>query len=98
MAEHVIGVGQVAVHNVQLVPNVVETFVVVDEIQVVEIISDGSAAAYYTVNGSEPTLAGPNTRLLPAGGIVIDERHVGRDLDAVKVISAGSPVISIQRV
>lgn len=41
-----------------------------DDLQVVEVFSNGDAALYFTIDGSEPVVRGPGSWELPAGGPV----------------------------
>lgn len=66
----------------------------------VEVLSDGAADIYVTVDGSTPTVAGTNCYRLPAsaGATVIDVRDSdATDAVVVKLISSGTPVYSVSR-
>ncbi len=66
----------------------------------VEILTDGAADIYVTVDGSAPTVAGTHCYRIPAfaGSTVIGVSDTN-SLDAVvvKLISAGTPVYSVSR-
>lgn len=98
MAEYVVNSGDVAVHNVQLQPSVVTWVSFIDDVPEVEILSNGAAPIFYTRDGSEPTINGSNTRLIPAmaAGVLIDQILMSHHHDVLKFISAGSPTISVQ--
>lgn len=97
MASHTIAAGAVAKHDVTLVASTVDTFTFAVDVDTVQIISNGAAAAYYTLDGSTPTVSGANCFALPASaGAVVDERQPkSGDVTVVKVISSGTPVISV---
>lgn len=62
----------------------------------VEVVTDGTAAVYVTVDGTTPTVAGANTYPLPAASVPVSRiMSVGSaGATVVKVISAGTPVYS----
>lgn len=79
-----------------LVANTVDTVTFTDDIDRVEVTSNGAAAVYVTVDGSTPTVAGAGTFELPAGAAsvrVIAVPTAGGTV--VKLISAGTPVYSV---
>lgn len=66
----------------------------------VEVITDGAADIYVTVDGSTPAVAGTACYRVPAlaGAAVIDVNDDNSaDEVVVKLISAGSPVYSVSR-
>lgn len=58
---------------------------------------DGSAAIYFTTDGSEPTVEGANCRLLPAS-ICARTLEIKGHSPEIKLISAGTPQFSVSRV
>lgn len=96
MATHTIATGQVAKHAITLAASTVDTVTFADNVQAVQIISDGAAAVYYTVDGSTPTVGGANCYIIPAA-VAVDERVMNTSIDAVKLISSGTPTLSVQR-
>lgn len=92
-----VAAGNVAAHNLTLVANTVTTVDFADNVPAVEIISDGTAAVYYSVDGSTPTVGGANCYMLPAGFVGIDVRRANVSVDSVKLISTGTPTVSVQR-
>ena len=52
----------------------VDTFTFASDLDSVTIISNGTAAAYYTLDGSTPTVSGANCFPLPAAAVA-DERE-----------------------
>lgn len=98
MVTRTIGAGDVGKHAVTLTANTVETFVFTDNVGAVQVVSDGVAAVYFTTDGSEPTVAGDNCYLLPAGTMAVDDRVTSNSpRDVVKVISSGTPTVSVMR-
>lgn len=99
MAEHRITGNDVALHGLTVGASQVETVIFDTNIGTVDIISDGRAAIYYTINGQPPTIKGGNTFVLPAGATAIDTRPapsgVGQ-FDTVRLISDGEATVSIQ--
>lgn len=65
----------------------------------VEILTDGTADIYVTVDGSTPTVAGTATYRVPAlpGATVIDLNDSQTTAVEVKLISAGTPTYSVSR-
>lgn len=79
-----------------LVANTVDTVTFTDDIDRVEVTSNGAAAVYVTVDGSTPTVAGAGTFELPAGAASVREIAVPTaGGTVVKLISAGTPVYSV---
>lgn len=67
-----------------------------DEVEVTN--RDGSAELYFTIDGTDPTVGGDDTFVLPAA---ICSRIVSQDQDAspvrvVKLISSGTPAYSVE--
>lgn len=100
MAEVVVAASEVSSGRLVLSPNEVLTVAFESNIGAVQVVSDGAAAVFYTVDGSEPTLDGRNTFELPAGVVTVDERDTanlpGTPTDVVKLLSAGSASVRIQ--
>lgn len=101
MANHTVAKNAVGEHDVVLTPNVVETVTFSQQVIPVEVISDGTAAVYYTLDGTDPAVGADQCYELPAGSPAVDTRTRGvLDSSAptvVKLISTGSPTISVQR-
>lgn len=98
MANHVIPAGEFAVHEYVMAAGVVESFVFPGRQAIVEIISDGSADIYGRSDGGDPVVRGGNTWRIPFGGTVVMEvATTGNTPSVVKLISEGTPTISVQK-
>lgn len=98
MAEHIVAENDVAIHGLAI-GSQVETVVFHGNIATVDVISDGRAAVYYTVNGGTPTVGGANTFVLPAGATYIDTRGATNQVgtfDTVRLVSDGEATVSVQ--
>ena len=87
----------IAKHGFTLTANTVETVSFLGNVAAVEVISDGSAACFYTVDGTTPTVNGGNCYILPAGSVSVDTRRMDGPADVLKFISTGTPTLSVQR-
>ncbi len=58
---------------------------------------DGSDRVYFTTDGEDPTVAGQNCHVLPAaiGSAEVDDETPGTNV-TVKMISAGTPLVSVR--
>ncbi len=100
MPDVTVATGKVAAHGIVLVANQISTVTFADNIESVDIISDGTAAVFYTIDGSDPTIAGQHCYPIPAGVLSVDNRHTlnsSSTQDRVKLISAGTPTVTIVR-
>lgn len=98
MGTHVIARDEIGAHNVTLTASEVETFTFGEDLQSVDVISDGAAAVYFTLDGSEPTVEGANCYVIPGGFSGVDTRQPRTaQATVVKAISAGTPTVSVQR-
>lgn len=96
MANHTIASSEVGVHNVLLTATQVDVFTFAKDPGTIEVLSDGAAAIYVTVDDSTPTVGGTHTYKLPAVPCARRISHKSSSA-AVKVISAGAPTISVTR-
>lgn len=94
---YTIAAGAVAQHAFALSTSTVETVTFTDNVSAVQIISDGTAAVYYTTDGSTPTVGGANCYLIPAAVCVEERAMPQQGTDAIKLISSGTPTLSVQR-
>lgn len=105
MATYTIAAGKIAKHAVTMVAAQVDTYTFTDDLgpgqRVIEVMSDGAADIYYTLDGSTPTVGGDNCYRIPATPAVdvrLAEYNAGTSkYNTVKMISSGTPVVSVQR-
>jgi hypothetical protein len=99
MAVHEIPAGEVSAPNVKLTAATVEEFKFAEYVPVVEIITDGAAEAFVTIDGSTPTVGGSNCYVMPPLACVrfIAENGYRTEQPVVKVISSGTPSITVSR-
>jgi hypothetical protein len=91
--------GHVGAHAKTLAPNVVDTvtFQVVGD-EEIEVRSNGTAAIYFTLDGSDPAVKGDHCYELPTGvPAVRTVRRTKLSKQVVKLISAGSPEYSVSK-
>jgi hypothetical protein len=98
MAKHEVPDNNIGVYSQKLTANTVDEVDFFDSLAAIEVISDGTAKIYFTVDGSTPTVGGQNTHEIPA---VASARTVltrkGESGTVVKLISTGTPVYSVSR-
>ena len=94
--EYNIDRGQLAAHDKTLVPGEVDTVSFDEDPREIEVVTDGTAKLYVTVDGSEPTISGSNTHVLPA---VVSVRKIvhAHNPAPVKLISSGAVTYSVAR-
>jgi hypothetical protein len=98
MATYTVAAGAIGKHAFTLTANTVDTVTFADDISEVTVVSlDGAAAIYLTLDGSTPTVGGANTYVVPAAiGVAAFEPPTSGPT-AVKLISPGTPTVSVQR-
>lgn len=99
MASYTVAAGKIGVYAKLAVASTADTITFAEDVQEVEVGSDGAAALYVTVDGSTPTVAGANTWVLPAGSpsVRVLRAQVGNNGTVVKVISSGAPTYWVAR-
>ncbi len=96
MAEYVVAAGDKAAHAKVLVANVVDRVVLRRDWKEIEVLShNGTAAIYFTVDGTEPTVGGAHCDVVPAtpSSAIVPRQGSGQTF--VKLISAGTPTYSV---
>lgn len=90
--------GKIGAYGITLSAGQVSEVDFVDDVDVVEVITDGAAAVYATVDGSAPTVGGSNCYYLPAvaGSKEIHPPTSGGTV--VKLISSGTPTVGVAKV
>lgn len=96
MASYTVAASEVGVHDKALVASTADTVTIDRDCNEVEVIADGSADLYFTVDGTTPTVAGQNTHRLPTGAVGRRTVVVPTAGDTVvKLISSGTPRYSV---
>lgn len=98
MANYEVAKGKVGAHAKTLAPGVVDsvTFKAVGDMEI-EVRSNGAAAIYFTLDGSNPTVKGDHCYELPATPSVRTVDRTQNQNQVVKLISAGSPEYSVSK-
>lgn len=90
--------GRVGTYANTIAAGVMDTVNFADDLEEVEVVTDGAAALYYTVDGTTPTVGGTNCWELPAGnGYVRTIQVPTAGPTVVKLISSGTPKYSVSR-
>lgn len=101
MASYSVAAAERGAYGKTLVASTVDTVTFADDRARIEVVSDGTAAIYFTVNGTTPTVGGAATYEIPAGSAAVREVAVdfgSRDQaggSVVKLISSGTPKYSV---
>lgn len=97
MATYTVAAGAIGTAEWTLTPGTVDVVTFGDNLGFVDIISDGAAAIWYTADGTTPTVGGANCWYLPAVPCVETAGVVNTDIDTIRLISAGSPKLRVQK-
>lgn len=82
--------------HVTLTANTVATVTLDANYSNVEVLNvDGAAPIYFTVDGTTPTVEGNGCNVLPAAISALTV-WAGTQVDTIKLISAGTPKVSIR--
>jgi hypothetical protein len=97
MAAYEVEAGQVGAYEKVLVAKAVDTVTFAQAVAAVEIVGDGSASIYVSVDGSEPAAKNAACYMLPAlpAVRVIDLGGSGGLTRTVKLVSEGTPTYSV---
>lgn len=103
MASYEVAAGKVGAHAKALVADTVDTVTFKTRAASVEVVSDGTAELYFSIDGTTPTVGGDNCYYLPATASsrevpVPTEALVGGAEVVVKLISHGTTHYSVARV
>lgn len=99
MSVHKVGHDEVGAYELALSADTPEVVEFASNLARVEVVSDGSASIYFTVDGGAPAVKGTNCFYLPAGAICSREVESKTNRPTVvQIISAGSPICSVARV
>lgn len=94
MATYTLTSGRAA-YEKTLTANTVDTVNLGSAFSEVEVISDGAASIFFTVDGSIPTVGGASTYYLPAAATSRSVPVRGGSAATVKLISSGTPLYSV---
>jgi hypothetical protein len=100
MAKYEVADNAIGSYANRLTAATVDEVVFADTLKAVSVRSDGSAAIYYTVDGSAPTVGGQNTYEIPAFAAVSTEVVPSTDPSTptvIKLISPGAPEYSVSK-
>ncbi|MFF3998531.1 hypothetical protein ACFYX8_35145 [Streptomyces cyaneofuscatus] len=98
MADYTIQPGEWGIHGVTLAAATVCTIRFPDDVDEIEVLShDGAAAVYFTVDGTTPVVEGRGSRVIPAAISSAQVEPPTAGPTTVKLISAGTPRISVMR-
>jgi hypothetical protein len=98
VAEHTIRAGEWGIHGLTLTAGQITTVHFPDDVDEIEVLShDGAAAIYFTVDGADPQVEGRASRVLPAAISSAQVQPPTAGPTVVKLISAGTPRISVTR-
>ncbi len=67
----------------------------------VEVLNvDGAAAVYFSLDRTEPTVAGNGFHVLPAaiGSLEVSPAGAGDSISVIKLISSGTPKVSVRTI
>lgn len=96
MAAFSVAAGEHGVYQKTLTASTVDTITYAADADNIEVWGDGTAAVYFTVDGTAPTVEGKNTWELPSGAASSRIVEVGTGGGTVvKVVSAGTPKYSV---
>lgn len=89
--------GENGVYAKTLAANTVDTVTIARAHDPVEVWADGTAAVYFTVDGSTPVVGANGTYEIPAGGAAVRDnvQTPGTANTVVKLISTGTPKYSV---
>lgn len=98
MATHTVAAGKVGTAAFTLVADAVDTVTFTGtDLDAVTVVSDGAAAVWYTLDGSTPTVGGDNCWYIPDVVGVDTQSPPSSGQTVVKLISAGTPLLRVQR-
>lgn len=99
MTDYAQGAGKKAKHGIQMVANQVDKVTFVDKMDLVTITPVG-AAVFVRFDGQDPAVNGDFSYIVPDGWCLTlepDEVYQANPAVEVRLKSAGTPVVSVQR-
>jgi hypothetical protein len=98
MGNYEITTSQIAAHDKTLAAGVIDTVTFDAYTDRVQIVTDGTADIYYTLDGTDPSVGGANSYKIPSAPGVEERAHPSnQNTLVVKLISAGTPKYSVQK-
>jgi hypothetical protein len=94
MASYDVAEDDIAKHDFVMVASTVDTVTFFDKPSYVMIVTDGTSKIYFTTDGTTPTVSGPKTYIMPATPCT---RTMDHGDGPVKMISSGTPTVSVER-
>lgn len=98
MATHKVSRDAIGSYEHALTADTVDTVEFASNLAAVEVVSDGAAAIYFTIDGDAPTIKGADCFYLPGGAIC--SRAVAskkNQATVVRLISVGTPIYSVAK-
>lgn len=97
MATYTIAVGENGAYEKALVAGVFSEWDFGFSPRSLEIVHDGTAAVYFTTDGSNPVVAGNASRCVPKNHSRVLVDIPGTGSPVIRCISVGTPVVSVSR-
>jgi hypothetical protein len=97
MAKYTVGKGQVGAHAKTLTPNVADEIVFVDDLTAVELLCDGTADVYWSIDAPAPTIGDFAAHYMPAMPAVRTEPSPQPGETVVRLISSGAVKYSVAK-
>lgn len=97
MAAYSVATGKRGAYDKVLVASTVDTVTFADDIDSVEIVTDGTSKIYVTVNGDTPAVSDAATIIVPAALGIRTIPTPSSGAPAIKLISAGTPTYSVAK-
>lgn len=98
VAEYTVAQDEIGVHAIALVADTETIVRFADNVSTVEIVNmTGTAPVYFTVDKDAVSVAGNDTQLLPAKIGSVEAPSPGQQATVVRLISPGTPTISVTR-
>lgn len=97
MASYSVAAGKRGAYDKALVASTVDTVTFTDDVDSVEIVTDGTAKIYVTVDGTTPTVSGATTIIVPAALGIRTIPTLSSGAPVVKLITSGTPTYSVAK-
>jgi hypothetical protein len=97
MAKYTVGKGQVGAHAKTLTPNTADEVVFADDQSFVEVVSDGTAELYFTIDAPAPAVGDGAAYYMPATAGVRTEPSPKPGETVLRLISSGAVKYSVAK-